>query len=141
MSHNHERIKIREFFMTVHNVTIPKGTDGELALFATFLAQSEELQDQIDTSVRIEVIHPEQPPNSSLPESRNQHVEVREYGNDGYELVAETDEHGAVTGYHAEGTSKVGKFVQDLADDYFGHHNYSCGFYEDEESSRTTITP
>lgn len=123
--------------MTVHNVDIPTNVEPMLLRFARFLAQSDELTDEIDTSVDISVREWDE---NSVRAAGRQYVHVKEHGNDGYELVQQT-ENGVITGYAPEGTSKVGKAVQDLADEFFGHHNYSCTFYEDEHTSKTTITP
>lgn len=123
----------------INDLTIPPEAEPILIQFAEYLAASDELQNEIDTSVDIEVAISD---GSSVTRSEgDQYVRVVEHGNDGYELVQQTDDEGNITGYDPEGTSKVGKYVQDMADEFFGGHNYSCGFYEDENRSRTSITP
>lgn len=124
--------------MTVTNVEIPPQTEPVLAQFAQHLAESDALTQEISTSCEITVGEHD---GSAVHADGSQYVKVREYGNDGYELVPEHDSDGSITGYHPEGTSLVGKRVQELADEFFGRPNYSCGFYEDESCSRTTITP
>lgn len=123
--------------MGVRELNIDPDAPIQFRQFAQFLADSDELNEEIQTDVEITIVGPSD--GSSLTESRRRHVRVKEYGNDGFEFVAETDKNGNITGYHSEGTSKVGKFVQDLADEFYGHHNYVCGFYEDDETSETTI--
>lgn len=114
----------------IQSVTIPVDAEITHAQFAQTLADTPELTDEINTTVTIEV----------LTDRDRQAVKVREHGNDGMELVEERDESGEWTVYQ-EGTSPVGRIVQQQADAFFGTHNYTCTFYEDHRMSRTIITP